>query len=410
MTNSTATILANASLVAKASAKEFHDNLKFCNTIGKADESEFKGVNGFSAGQTISINKPFVPEVGNSFDHSGGAQAFVETKTSLTLDITKSVMVSLDSQELAYDIDMKAVYNRVVSPTIKAMASAVEKEMVNRAVLATAQGALITDVTAAATLAAKTSLGKRLAPMDGERYILGDNDFTASAITQRNTLFNASSEISKQYKEGTMGRADGFTWMENELLPTLAIGNDVTGAAIDGAVTTGSSTIHIDGITTGSGTVTAGTIFTIAGVYDVHPETKVTRSNLKQFVVITGGTASGVSDLDIVISPTIYGPTSDGLQNVSALPADDAAIVFVGAASTSYVNSLAYHKDAFRMASVPLILPQRAEFAVQETYKGITVRIVRDWDQAYGNMSTRVDFLGGFTAPNAEWSYRWMRA
>jgi len=410
MANETATILANASLIAKASAKEFHDNLKFCNTIGKADESEFKGTNGFSAGQTISINRPFVPVVGTSFDLTSAVQDFVESKVNLTLDVVKSVGISLDSKELAYDIDTKEVYKRVVSPTIQAMAQSVEQTMVQRAVLATAQGALLTDVTAASTLAAKTSLGKRLAPFDGERYILGDSDFIASAVTQRNTLFNASDEISKQYKTGMMGRADGFGWMENNLLPSVTLGNDVTGAAIDGAVSTGASTIHIDGITTGTGTVTAGSIFTIAGVYDVHPITKQTQTNLKQFVVITGGTASGTSDIDLVISPTIYGPTSDGLQNVSALPADDAAIVFVGAASTAYVNSLAYHKDAYRMASVPLVLPQKAEFAVQETYKGVTVRIVRDWVQATGSMMTRVDFLGGFVATRPEWGYRFMRA
>lgn len=410
MANTTATILKNASLIAKAAATEFADNLKFCNTIGKADAGEFKGKNGFSAGQTISINKPFVPTVGDSLDLTSAIQDFNETKVDLTLDIPKSVGISLDSQELAHDIDMKAVYKRIVSPTVSAMAQEVERTMLERAALATHQGALLTDVTAATTLAAKTALGKQLAPFDNERCIIADSEFIASAVTQRNTLFNSSTEVSDQYKTGQMGKADGFKWMENNLLASIETGNDVTGVAVDGVVATGATTLPVDGVTSTSGTIKKGQQFTIAGVYAVHPITKATQSNLQNFVATSDVTADAGGNAVVGIYPTIYDATSGGLQTVSVLPADDAAVTFIGAASSAYTNNLAYHKDAFRMASVPLVLPTNAEFAVQETHKGVTVRIVRDWEQKTGEMITRVDFLGGFVATRPEFAYRFLRA
>jgi len=331
-----------------------------------------------------------------------------EEAIPLALDIPLSIGVALDSEELASTIDTASVYKRVISPAVSSIAQSCESTMIDRATLATNNGAVVTDVTGAAMLAAGQRMTEQLAPLDGERYALLDPSANSSAITQRASLFNGTSEIAKQYKSGVMGQADGFTYMQNNLLARKTLGNDVTGVAVDDTVAEGASTIHFDGVTTGTGTVTAGSIITIAGVYDVHPITKVALTNLKQFVVTTGGTASGTSDIDLTLSPALYATGS--LQNVSALPADDASVTFVGAASTAYTNSLTYHKDAYRMVSVPLVMPEQAEFAVQETYEGVTVSIIRDWDQLKRRMVTRVDFLGGFAATRPEWAYRILRA
>jgi hypothetical protein len=51
-------------------------------------------------------------------------------------------------------------------------------------------------------------------------------------------------------------------------------------------------------------------------------------------------------------------------------------------------------------------MPKNAEFAAQETYEGITVSIVRDFDIKTRKMITRVDFLGGLVADRPEWACR----
>ena len=138
----------------------------------------------------------------------------------------------------------------------------------------------------------------------------------------------------------------------------------------------------------------------------MHPVTKEDLGYLQQFVVTANATANGSGDAALSISPALYTATSGSLQNITALPADTAALTFVGTASTAYAQNLAYHKDAFRMASVPLHLPSNAEFAANETYKGISLSIVRDFDILTRKEILRIDFLGGLANVRPEWACR----
>jgi hypothetical protein len=107
----------------------------------------------------------------------------------------------------------------------------------------------------------------------------------------------------------------------------------------------------------------------------------------------------------VAFSPAVY--TTGGRQNVSAFPTNGSAIVVVGATSTSYTQNLAFHKSAFRMVSVPLIMPKNAEIAEQYTSEsGFTIALVRDFDVLQRRMITRLDFLGGVAAVRPEWAAR----
>lgn len=396
-------------IIAKLAAGMLEDQLQFCKSIDKADETDFGGKNGYNAGDTIFVSKParFIP--GTTADVTSSIQDVVEEKIALPLDIRYVVPVALTSAEIATDLALKSWSNRVLKPAVSVMAQYIERAMLDKAITYTANtvgtaGSSVFDTDT--MLSAGQKLNEFLAPMSDDQFALLSPAATRSAVNARKGLFQSSEEISKQYKNGVIGQADGFTYLRNNLLKSLTLGNDVTGVAIDGAVTTGSSTIHVDGVTTGTGTVTAGSVFTIAGVNAVHPITKADLGYLQQFTVTTGGTASGVSDIDLVISPTIYGPTSGALQNVTALPADNAALVFIGSASTTYTQNLVYAKSAFRMASVPLVLPDGLDMAAQETYKGITVRVVRDYDILTDKLIMRLDFLGGLAPVRPEWACR----
>lgn len=396
-------------IIAKLAAGMLEDQLQFCKSIDKADETDFGGKNGYNAGDTIFVSKParFIP--GTTADVTSSIQDVVEEKIALPLDIRYVVPVALTSAEIATDLALKSWSNRVLKPAVSVMAQYIERAMLDKAITYTANtvgtaGSSVFDTDT--MLSAGQKLNEFLAPMSDDQFALLSAAATRSAVNARKGLFQSSEEISKQYKNGVIGQADGFTYLRNNLLKSLTLGNDVTGVAIDGAVTTGSSTIHVDGVTTGTGTVTAGSVFTIAGVNAVHPITKADLGYLQQFTVTTGGTASGVSDIDLVISPTIYGPTSGALQNVTALPADNAALVFIGSASTTYTQNLVYANSAFRMASVPLVLPDGLDMAAQETYKGITVRVVRDYDILTDKLIMRLDFLGGLAPVRPEWACR----
>ena len=84
----------------------------------------------------------------------------------------------------------------------------------------------------------------------------------------------------------------------------------------------------------------------------------------------------------------------------------DAIVIVSGAISTAYQTGLAFHKNAFRMVSVPLVMPTAVEYAAQETYQGITCSVVRAFDVVKRRMITRLDYLGGIVADRPEWACR----
>lgn len=386
-------------IIAKAAAQTLKDNMVFCGTIDQADASDYDGKNGYKAGDTIytSIPARYVPQT--TFDITSSIQDSVEEKAALALDTISTVGIEADTTEFATEVDLKNYIKRFVVPAAESIAQDVESRFLTKATDATYNStgtAGSNAFTVADVLAGRTKLNQNLAPR-GDRSFLLDSASGAAAVDARKGLFQSSENIKGQYLEGMVGRADGFDWYENELISTHANGSDVTGIAVnDAAVAEGASTLTIDGA---AAAVTVGSVFTIAGVYMVHPITKTVTSVLQQFVATTSSTTS------IGISPSLYA-ASGGLQNVDALPADDAALVFVGAATTAFAQSLQYHKSAFKMASVPLIMPTKAEFAAQETVDGITVAIVRDWDILKRRMVTRLDFLGGLSPVRREWANR----
>lgn len=397
-------------IIAKAAAKMLADELAFTKSIAKADESDYNGKNGYSAGDTIYVSKParFIPQ--SAFDITSTMQDIKEEKVALPLDIISTVGVNVDSLEFATEIELANMVKRVVKPAVSSIAQDVERKMLEKATDAVANsvgtpGSTVFDTDL--VLQAREKMNKFLCPKDDERFVLFDSTAGRSAVGARKGLFQSASEIAKQYKQGYVGMADGFNWLENELLNVHTNGNDVTGVAVnDAAVATGATTLAIDGLTNTTGTVTKGQVFTIDGVFAVHPITKQAYPFLQQFVITANATANGSGQVTVSISPAIYSSASGALQNVSALPADNAALVFMGSASTAYTQNLAFHKNAFRMVSVPLVMPVKAEFAAQETVDGITVAVIRDFDVLTRKMITRLDFLGGICADRPEWATR----
>jgi hypothetical protein len=68
--------------------------------------------------------------------------------------------------------------------------------------------------------------------------------------------------------------------------------------------------------------------------------------------------------------------------------------------------NLAYHKDAFTLATADLILPEGVHFAARETYDGISMRIIRQYDINNDNMPCRIDILGGWKTLRPEFACR----
>jgi hypothetical protein len=410
MANTPNTLKNAPGVVAKMAAAMFADKTVFCKSIDKAEKSDYDGKNGYNAGDTIYISKPARFTVGSTADITSGIQDVKEEKVALTLDTRKVVGIALTSAEIATELSLKAWAARVLEPAISAMAQDVEKTFIQKATQATANsvgtpGSTVFDTDLA--LSAGQKISENACPdLDG-RFFLLNPAANRSAVNARKGLFQSSSEIASQYKKGYMGTADGFDYLTNNLTYNHTNGADVL-AGVEAtvlAIAEGATSIGLDGVASGA-TIKKGSVFTIASVNAVHPITKADLGYLKQFVVAADVTETASNQVTVTITEAIYSSASGALQNVSAIHADEAAVTFLGSASTSYGQSLAYHKSAFRMVSVPLVTPDGVDMSAQETVDGMTIRVVRDYDVLTDKLIMRLDFLGGLAAVRPEWAAR----
>lgn len=401
-------------ITAKLAAAHLEEKSLFCKSISKEDSSTWSDkYKQSSPGDTIYVKVPPRFKVGASLDITSAIQDIKDEKVPLVLDKTGTIGIKMSSLESAYDKPIKYWNDEYVEPAMNALAADIDKWALEKACALTANlvGTAGTQPGAIrGFLQARQKLVENLAPTDSKNFFSINPATNTETVDARKGLFQKSDLIAKQYEMGYIGTGEGFNYLEGNLLPTFTNGVDVTGIAVEAsvvAITNGMTTLGVDGVTTAA-VITRGSVFTISGVYDVHPLTKQTLPTLKQFVVTANATENGSNQATLSISPAIYYDSTDPRQNVSAAPVDETgALVFFGAASTAYAQNLGFHKDAFRLATVPLYLPKNEEMSAQETLNGITVSIVRGFDIRTRESILRFDLLAGLAAVRPEWAVRY---
>jgi hypothetical protein len=177
-------------------------------------------------------------------------------------------------------------------------------------------------------------------------------------------------------------------------MPTHTVG--AWGAStplVDGA-NQADDTLLTDGWQAGLSTLNVGDIFTIDGVFSVNPQSRQSTTQLQNFRVV-----EQISDtagaMNIRIDPPIT--ISGAFQTVTNSPANNAPITVNGAVSASGSQGLAFHKDAFTLASADLPLPRGVDMAarVSDDQVGISIRMVRAYDINTDNFPCRLDVLYG---------------
>jgi hypothetical protein len=247
-------------------------------------------------------------------------------------------------------------------------------------------------------LQAQQKLNESAAGM-APRYATVNPAANAGLVNGLSGFFNPTDTISKQFKNGMMGTGVlGFDEINmSQSIKVHTTGSRAGTILVNGAVSTqGQSTISIDGLTGATDTVTAGDVFTIASVFAVNPQTRESTGSLQQFVVTAAQTGVSNALANMAISPPIYTSTS-ALATVNSFPADNAAVTFVGTASTAYPQNLIYHKDAITFATADLVLPTGVDMAARAVHNGISLRIIRDYDINNDRMPCRIDVLYGFS-------------
>ena len=317
-----------------------------------------------------------------------------EQYTTLTVSSQKHIGVNFTAAELTMQLDDFA--ERVLKPRISQLASSVDADVANayKTIGASVGTPGAAPSTALVLLQAHQKLNEQAAGMM-PRYATVNPAANASLVDGLKGLFNPTDVISRQFKNGMMGEGvlgfDEINMSQSIKLHTCgtraATGN-TTGAAV---TTEGATTLTL---TVGSGeTINPGDVFTIADCFAVNPQTRESTGSLFQFVALASSTSSTTAT--VTVAP-IYS-ASHALATVNALPGNSKAVVFVGAASTSYPQNMVYHKDAIAFATADLLLPQGVDMASRAVHNGISLRVVRQYDINNDRLPCRVDVLYGYS-------------
>lgn len=369
-----------------------HSKATFIGTINRQYDDSFAN-EGAKISDTLRIRLP------NKYTVSTGAalstQDTLEKSVTLPVQTQAHVDTTFTTAELTMDIDTFA--ERILDPGISQLAAYIDNDALN---MYNSVGASVgTPGTTPATLLvygnARTKLNQQATPKDNNRCVLIDSAASAATVDGLKGLFQSSTEISRQYLEGQMGKTQGFDFYESDLIQVHTTGAFAGTVLVDDAsIAAGDTTIGMDAFTDAAPTVKKGDVFTIAGVFDVHPETKQAYSHLKQFVVTADATGATNQITSVAFSPALQ--STGPYQNISALPADDAAVTFLGTASTNYPQNLAYHRDAFTFASADLVMPEDTHFKSRIVFENISMRLIRQYTIADDKIPARIDVLYGY--------------
>ena len=378
------------SAVTREALRVLHQKLNFVGNINRSYDDSF-AKSGAKIGDSLKVRLP------NEYVVRSGATLSAQdtTESSVTLQVTTQKGVDLNFTSADLTLSLDDFSQRILNPAMSVLAANVEADALS--MYKDVYNLVDQDATAFTwntVLNGRKALNDNLAPMDNDRACLLSTGSSVKLVDALKGLFQDSGEIAKQYREGKMGRSAGFDFYENTLLTSHLTGTaaKTTTATVNGAVTTNGATSLLLAGTGGSWK--AGDVFTVAGCFRVHPETKVSTNVLQQFVVTADSTGAAGQTLNF--SPAIY--TTLGRQNVVAAGmANGSALVKVGAGNGEYLNGdLVFHKNAFTFATADLVLPRGIDFAAREVYDGISMRIARDYDVVNDKFPCRLDILYGY--------------
>jgi len=401
MANSLVTI----DMVTREALRVAHEQCQFIGTVDRQYDDSFANT-GAKIGTALRVRKP------NKYTRTTGSRVMdVQDQTEATGTITLATQDHVDmrfnSAELALSID--EISKRYIEPAVKVLVSGIESDFLAYATKATyncagTAGSAINDLAAVGN--ARAYLNRGLAPKDGNRCIQADSNTMSALVNGLKGLFQDSTQIKEQYREGMIGRTAMADWYENDRMWTLTNGSDVTCTlAASAAVTDGGTNMTMASLSAAPAT---GAVFTIPGVYACHPETKASTGVLQQFTIVTPSTTTQT------ISPPTYltGPN----QNICSAAGAQLATTFfdstgnvpafVGNASTSYIHPLMYHKEAFQFVTADLPLMDDANKCVRRTQDGLSLRVWQASDIRNDELLMRIDILYGFAALRPEWACR----
>lgn len=399
-------------MIANEALDVLENNLVFTKGVNRQYEDRYAVVGG-KIGSTFDVRLPAKYTV-----TSGAAlstQDHTETKTTITVDQQQHVDVTFTTADMT--LSLGAFSDRVLKPAMAALANKIDRDG-----LALYQNVYnyygtpgTTPNAALSILGPGGVLDDEAVPRDGNRALVINPSANVSLVNAMTGFFNNPRTISDQFNDGSMQDMTttlGFKIGMDQNIVSHTVGPLGGTPLVNGAsqgITSGyaaTTSLVTDGWTASAANrLKAGDIFTIAGVNAVNPQSRQSTGVLRRFVVTADASSDGSGNLTAIISPAII--SGGAFQTVSAAPADNAAITVVGTASTAYPQNLAYHRDAFTLATVDLEdVAQYGAWGARRVYKGISLRVARQYAIGTDTVPCRIDVLYGWKTIRPELACR----
>ncbi len=374
-------------MVAREAAKILLESNNVFTHINTDRKREFgEEVNGYKKGDTVKVMVPPVPVTyaGATFAGGGSAPQAKESYVDLTVDQQLHVPLTFTAKEKKLEIT--EFRERFLRPALTSLASMVNavclREMYYQTPYVVGAWGTVPGSRAPWRNAA-SMLDRFLAPEDS-RYAHISVDANDALAEANASLFHTSDELRGEFSKNAIGMFAGLEFYKQLSLPVHSNGAGA-GYLVDGASQVGS----VLKVKTGTGAITKGSTITIAGVNAVHPITGEDLGIPARFVV-ADNVSSGASEIPIY--PALVPNSTSQRGNVTAAPADDAAITIFGTAAEGKRQNLVFHRDAFASAFAPLPVLASCE-GYTATVKGLSVRVMTFGDGKSDEEHTRIDVL-----------------
>jgi len=205
--------------VTREALRILHQKLNFVGSINRQYDDSF-AKSGAKIGDALKIRMPnrYTVRTGKTI----ATQDTAEDSQNLQVATQKGVDVNFSSAELTLSLDDFS--KRILEPAMAVLAANVEYDAmtmfkdVYNAIWTPASTLAYNDV-----LSGRVLMQRGLAPLNDRSANLNSLDMS-TLVKDTKTLFNDQAQVSKQYKEGYMGRAAGYDFMENTLWPGFTRG------------------------------------------------------------------------------------------------------------------------------------------------------------------------------------------
>ena len=387
------------SIIAREALFQLENNCVAADLVHRAYKEEFVKI-----GESVTVRRPVKFQVTTGVTRVN--QNVTEQSDSITIDQRKHVSWSFSSQELTMRIEEYS--ERYIRPAMIQLGNEVDVDVLTEGYTSFWQNSEQTtgDISAINTFDDLGAIAQRMdenaIPDDGNRCVILNPAARWGMSSGLQAVFNADI-TGDVVRKGKLGHIAGLDIYGDQNIRAHTVGDYggtplTNGAVVAAGDTALTSAVVTDGWTASQQVLNDGDIITIAGASAINPVSRdaVAPARLQHFVVVGDVTSDGGGNATVTVSPAIR--AAGAYQTVTALPADNAAITVLGTATAVYAQNLAFHRNAIALVTCPLELPDSVTFKARANWRGLSIRVVKDYDINNDEEIIRLDIFYGTKA------------